>query len=1589
LSTSVPASPDSPPYLRPAPPYVRATVNLLAYCIQLVPASAPPLPSSPSSSATTVTSGKLKLTVFWQWSPGGAIFTNHHHQIAPLLAGFVNFVRERGTNIPLVKAYGLGLELSRQTFDRALETLKVEYAIVQADADDESGNPLPDGMDGVARQRERQKLTNGIELSLSSSHGWDVRVTTKAMGGAAAGAGAGAPPAADGSFKSAASTVTADPAGRVSLRLQHAAVVQKEHLVRATVTIQRLAGGKVVKVNGENQEIEQLSARDRTPRLLDDAASEISDVTSIGHESLSPSASSISVNTVAPSIAASRLGPEAVLSLLRRNYIYFTSLLQEPEAKWRHVSDSHGVTVTQLNSIDPTLTIYRAEATFVGVGVWDVFSTICTPGARTQWDKTLEDAVLLDDVNELSSLWWTKTKAAWPVSARDSVTIRTAYKSPSSVHIFSFSTDDTQLFPSIPPVESPAIRTQTDLYGWAIEALSPTTTQITLLDQSDPKGWSNKSWTPNQMVAAVAGVGDFSIKFGGPPVVTRLLGAKATLSKYEHENGAFKTEYRPTPAGAAAGSDDWDAVPAGGEGEGELAKVIECEIRCDCNTWATNIDVVVDPPPSRVSCLMRHRLSSGGGLWLSIAHDPAALGAEPVMVTVRKGAHGREKGSVTVNGARVKVDVEMLADDEVQLLSQRKRVKASPIPLDQYSTHPGRVWRGSQGGSPGRATPLPSPTPSAAEEQLVSTKSSPVQPSPLSQPPATIAPSTPPLPAAEEVLASQPPPRAPPAQALEALAWLQTFHAEQGPELTDPAPGWAIVSERAGTVVRKKVVAKVSEAIPVYRGDKIVQGLTAEEMVSVVLASGCRKAWDERIEMAIPLASYGHGIGTTVLTTKPSFPFKGRIVHVATVTAQTRVPSASSTSSTSTVLFVASASYAPDSTFDLTKLNPGSLQPGQFLLEGWILETLDPYASTMLAIPSTRCTYVSCVDQSGSVLALNPTLNTNIPKIISTVEALAKTKGPLPRLWTPEAGLQIEGSLADEGGTGEECVWRLSEPGVAGVAPTETVTAEFAVEDGAYRAMVRIGPEVVVALTAKAKKKKGTADRPASSGPVGAGAGGFLQASVPVGSISGTLPKSASLNFGTSPLLMASADTLRRKTSMGSLRLTDHKRSKSPPAPGVVTGGSSSAAAESPASTPSKLATLAAPTPTPASHDLVVAELVIDLKQFPHGYSISCSSALLPAEAGDPLSLDPLTAIGARQVPVRATAHDAPLPSILSASLDAWKRHQHLVRILVPTGAVTHPVQDPLRDAAHTGADKAGPEWFRKLADRGAVVEVRLVRLPEEVGVGGSGAKGGDKDKSGGGGRVMFNGEKLEVQGLKESRGVLGRLEDEDSAGAGWRISRVPRKKKAPSPASAAAAAAAATAGEPDSTPPPSNLPPALERPLAVAVRLLAPAPATPTPDDGEFPDPKSPGTLTPALASSELRPDARAAVPVASGAPGGAGVGTAAGQGKGRRDTAASDGTGAGPLLGILGAYPLARLGELRIGGGGGGGGTRGRSESGVSTVGASVQQVARMQAQAGYSLGFVVIVALIAFLLGSLLRSLLTPAGTCAGRLVRPRCS
>ena len=394
IATSLPRSPDEPAFLRSAPPYVRSHVHLLAWIIQF-PSN--PVHESSTSAAPTISRSKARIQLFWQWNLKGAVLATHHQQVASLVSNFVTYVRTSAETIPLVSSYGRLLEFGSTAFDPTGDCLTVDYAIVAEDANATAteATMASRGLDGLEAVKERRRLERAIEFQLTTSQGWDVTVTTEPQG---QGVKDDWSPTVEKTMGSA----------RTVLRLTHAPVEQPEHLVRVKLTIRRLVGGKIIRVNNNPVRVDQVEPRDPSVlsrQMLDETAT----VGGLSQRTEGTSHSNHSTEPVPIPATATAIG-----TLIRRSYIYFTSLLQEPEAKWRNVTDSRGVTVTQLNSIDPTLTIFKAEATFVGVGVWDVFSTVATPGARMIWDPQTESATLVDDLSELSSLWHIKTKAAWP-----------------------------------------------------------------------------------------------------------------------------------------------------------------------------------------------------------------------------------------------------------------------------------------------------------------------------------------------------------------------------------------------------------------------------------------------------------------------------------------------------------------------------------------------------------------------------------------------------------------------------------------------------------------------------------------------------------------------------------------------------------------------------------------------------------------------------------------------------------------------------------------------------------------------------------------------------------------------------------------------------------------------------------------------------------------------------------------------------------------------------------------------------------------------------------------------------------------------
>ena len=1059
--------------------------------------------------------------------------------------------------------------------------------------------------------------------------------------------------------------------------------------------------------------------------------------------------------------------------------------------------------------------MYRAEATFVGLGLWDLYSALVSPGARAFWDKQYDDAILLEDVNELTELWHFKTKPAWPVvyvsniisfnlrliwavsdSGRDTVLLKTVYKSPTTIHVFLFSVDDPYIFPSYPPPDPSFIRAQVDLQGWAIEALSPSTTQLTLLEQSDPKGWSNKASTiPSRMVGAVAGVGDFVIKCGGPPVVTRLAGARALEMRYDHEKSLFRVAYESSEGrrgglngvNGACGPTASTSADDGMTTTTTDVHTIECEIRCDLDNWASSLDIVVDPPPQSVTALRRHRLSSlGGGLWLTFTHDALFASDERLLAIVRRGpVNTKDKGGVMINGARVAVDVEELPETEIKALSKQKRIKPTRVPLDQppvvsiirrrraewdaddaalSDTNRGNTVTTSVDSSK-PATPEP-PEPKTSGSAASSWLSAPKFSSPLASfwsnaveqatnttqnAVAAISP----VGSTGTAEAAAPSASKPPMQHVaEALHWLRELQ-------TQPEEGWTLVSDK-GFSVKRKLFPEISSLIPVHKGEKVIEGVSAEEVSSIVTSYDCRRAWDERFASATILEQFGARCHTAFVTSRGGFPFRDRGFLVASMLARSKLPQPGglnrevsvgtpgnepgSSQETRIVIFCVNASFHPASavSFSPEKYNPYTYPLGRVFIDGWILETLDPYTKENYAIPSTRVTRVVAVDHAGSIpAAVNSMMNAGLARAVGAVEAYIKGSSPLPFVRLPAAGLVLLDHRASTaavavavsvGFSGSSATWKVKRRD----EQRTLIASQYDPAERAYTSSMFLttsGMNISTSFVRADESKR--ASRIVVNSP----------GSVP----DRRLSDGAELRSPSPP-----STSSHRKTSSGSARSPSTERIKSSSA-FTIKGELKHCT------------------------DLIIAEVIVDTKLYPDGYDVAIRSTVREntkfislatalslsqthAAPSSPQNTNPASP------PISASIYTVPASPLHSSGLNADRPPRHLLRFMLPTAQYQiSTVRDPLTGETRGALPK--PQWYLDLQDKGFIVQmdIRPLNNVNRNDKGVNSDNGTKKNGSDGPVLVRVDGVLVGVSSEKASLTALGRDELQDD-----RVSRMP-----------------------------------------------------------------------------------------------------------------------------------------------------------------------------------------------------------------------
>ncbi len=295
----------------------------MAWCIQ-IPSVQPLSRNTPIRRGTNTTTfptvkPKLKLTLF------------HSHPLRlPLLSSFpiipyltsllpslVRVVRERGTRIPRLLSYpSFGVGVSILKWDVGREVLSIEYEIWS---------------DGSESDHSRH-----LHFRLPGGGGWDVRHASTSGNSA---------PSPSLNPEAAITRLTQEKdGGDVLLTMKHyppSSPGSQSRPVRVSLRIELVSHSLGIRINGVPAII---SAPQSHSQAISPTSPHGVEVASL--YTLDASESSLESDSGRPTLNGSieksakelrekeERRQKAILTRVKRNYIYFTSLLQEPEAKW-------------------------------------------------------------------------------------------------------------------------------------------------------------------------------------------------------------------------------------------------------------------------------------------------------------------------------------------------------------------------------------------------------------------------------------------------------------------------------------------------------------------------------------------------------------------------------------------------------------------------------------------------------------------------------------------------------------------------------------------------------------------------------------------------------------------------------------------------------------------------------------------------------------------------------------------------------------------------------------------------------------------------------------------------------------------------------------------------------------------------------------------------------------------------------------------------------------------------------------------------------------------------------------------------------
>jgi len=309
---------------------------VFAWCIQAIQ-------SPPSTEGKPSIGGRFRITCFWQhdlkalWGFGTSTAALTQ-QLSTMTLSLFKTVMKRGGRVPKLVGYGNGISIERVRYQIDREALSVDYSIIPNDEEHNIHQELGlHGMDEIHALREYRRLTRSIECVLPSLEGWDVQVSMKGSSEEVEKI-----PWSARAMRSSSNPSTPSPPDQVILRLTHGALTDDDAVLKVKVVIEVSGGTRGLRLNGLATKIHDLEERDPSSyvipqKMLQDVASavDLSIQTSSSLGTISSTSSNTGLPLVRPHTVRTPAAEKSILSKVRRNYIYFSSLLQEPEAKWK------------------------------------------------------------------------------------------------------------------------------------------------------------------------------------------------------------------------------------------------------------------------------------------------------------------------------------------------------------------------------------------------------------------------------------------------------------------------------------------------------------------------------------------------------------------------------------------------------------------------------------------------------------------------------------------------------------------------------------------------------------------------------------------------------------------------------------------------------------------------------------------------------------------------------------------------------------------------------------------------------------------------------------------------------------------------------------------------------------------------------------------------------------------------------------------------------------------------------------------------------------------------------------------------------